>query len=202
LKRESLYTAITVGDIIKRKEDDGSNNYHSRHHQYNHYSKEKNYSPPLEIDDGKKTTTTNNTPCTTKEQEQKPFLYKHKRVLIIDDEPDITLTYKSALEGDYEDDSKRFEVYTYNDPLEALLNFKPNFYDLLLIDINLPYMNGFELCEKLLKMDINIRVCFISAGEVNQEAIREIHPSINIGCFIKKPVTVQDLVKRVKAELE
>jgi two-component system catabolic regulation response regulator CreB/two-component system response regulator ChvI len=203
LKRESLYTAITVGDIIKRKEDDGSNNYHSRHHQYNHYSKEKNYSPPLEIDDGKKTTTTtNNTPYTTKEQEQKPFLYKHKRVLIIDDEPDITLTYKSALEGDYEGDSKRFEVYTYNDPLEALLNFKPNFYDLLLIDINLPYMNGFELYEKLLKMDINIRVCFISAGEVNQEAIREIHPSINIGCFIKKPVTVQDLVKRVKAELE
>jgi CheY-like chemotaxis protein len=202
LKRESLYTAITVGDIIKRKEDDASNNYHSRHHQYNHYSKEKNYSPPLEIDDGKKTTTTNNTPCTTKEQEQKPFLYKHKRVLIIDDEPDITLTYKSALEGDYEDDSKRFEVYTYNDPLEALLNFKPNFYDLLLIDINLPYMNGFELCEKLLKMDINMRACFISAGEVNQEAIREIHPSINIGCFIKKPVTVQDLVKRVKAELD
>ena len=203
MKRESLYTAITVGDIIKRKEDDGSNNYHSRHHQYNHYSKEKNYSPPLEIDDGKKTTTTtNNTPYTTKEQEQKPFLYKHKRVLIIDDEPDITLTYKSALEGDYEGDSKRFEVYTYNDPLEALLNFKPNFYDLLLIDINLPYMNGFELCEKLLKMDINMRVCFISAGEVNQEAIREIHPSINIGCFIKKPVTVQDLVKRVKAELE
>jgi CheY-like chemotaxis protein len=202
LKRESLYTAITVGDIIKRKEDDASNNYHSRHHQYNHYSKEKNYSPPLEIDDGKKTTTTNNTPCTTKEQEQKPFLYKHKRVLIIDDEPDITLTYKSALEGDYEGDSKRFEVYTYNDPLEALLNFKPNFYDLLLIDINLPYMNGFELCEKLLKMDINMRACFISAGEVNQEAIREIHPSINIGCFIKKPVTVQDLVKRVKAELD
>ena len=203
MKRESLYTAITVGDIIKRKEDDGSNNYHSRHYQYNHYSKEKNYSPPLEIDDGKKTTTTtNNTPYTTKEQEQKPFLYKHKRVLLIDDEPDITLTYKSALEGDYEGDSKRFEVYTYNDPLEALLNFKPNFYDFLLIDINLPYMNGFELCEKLLKMDINIRVCFVSAGEVNQEAIREIHPSINIGCFIKKPVTVQDLVKRVKAELE
>jgi response regulator RpfG family c-di-GMP phosphodiesterase len=93
--------------------------------------------------------------------------------------------------------------YTPIDPLEALSNFKPNFYDLLLIDINLPNMNGFELCEKLLKMDINMRVCFISAGEVNHEAIREIHPSINIGCFIKKPLTVQDLIKRVKkAELE
>ena len=72
----------------------------------------------------------------------------------------------------------------------------------MLIDINMPYMNGFELCEKLLKMDINIRVCFISAGEINQEAIREIHPSINIGCFIKKPVSMEDLVKKIKAELE
>jgi two-component system catabolic regulation response regulator CreB/two-component system response regulator ChvI len=63
-------------------------------------------------------------------------------------------------------------------------------------------MNGFELYEKLLKMDVNMRVCFVSAGEVNEKAIREIHPSINIGCFIKKPVSMEDLVKRVKAELE
>ena len=148
-----------------------------------------------------------NNPAKEKEEEQSSSsLYNTKRVLIIDDEPDITLTYKSALEAFYEGDSKKtrtkFEVYTYNDPLEALSNFKPNFYDMLLIDINLPNMNGFELYEKLLKMDVNMRVCFVSAGEVNEKAIREIHPSINIGCFIKKPVSMEDLVKRVKAELE
>jgi DNA-binding response OmpR family regulator len=63
-------------------------------------------------------------------------------------------------------------------------------------------MNGFELSEKILKLDVNVKVCFMSAGEVNHEAIREIHPSLNIGCFIQKPVTIDYLIKRVKAELE
>jgi len=122
-----------------------------------------------------------------------------KRILIIDDHFDTTLTFKAALENN---NNKEFEVYTCNDPLAALLEFKPNFYDLVLIDINLPYMNGFELSEKILKLDVNVKVCFMSAGEVNHEAIREIHPSLNIGCFIQKPVTIDYLVKRVKSELE
>jgi DNA-binding response OmpR family regulator len=66
----------------------------------------------------------------------------------------------------------------------------------------MPYMDGFELCKKLLELDVNVRVCFMTAGEVNHEAIREIHPSINIGCFIKKPVTIDYLVKRIMAELD
>src|SRR5919109_3891121 len=96
---------------------------------------------------------------------EKPF---SKTILIVDDEPDITTSLKMGLEDN------GFEVYTYNDPLEALSNFKPNFYDMLLIDINMPYMDGFELYEKLLKMDINMRICFISAAEVNEKAMREI----------------------------
>ena len=124
-----------------------------------------------------------------------------KRILIIDDHFDTTLTFKAALET-CDNNNKEFEVYTCNDPLAALLEFKPNFYDLLLIDINLPYMNGFELSEKILKLDVNVKVCFMSAGEVNHGAIREIHPSLNIGCFMQKPVTIDYLIKRVKAELE
>ncbi|HEY6885211.1 MAG TPA: response regulator [Nitrososphaeraceae archaeon] len=124
-----------------------------------------------------------------------------KRILIIDDHSDTTLTFKAALES-CNNNTKEFEVYTCNDPLAALLEFKPNFYDLLLIDINLPYMNGFELYEKILKLDLNVKVCFMSAGEVNHEAIREIHPSLNIGCFMQKPVTIDYFIKRVKAELE
>jgi DNA-binding response OmpR family regulator len=125
-----------------------------------------------------------------------------KRILIIDDHFDTTLTFKAALESCNNNNTKEFEVYTCNDPLAALLEFKPNFYDLLLIDINLPYMNGFELYEKISKLDLNVKVCFMSAGEVNHEAIREIHPSLNIGCFMQKPVTIDYLIKRVKAELE
>ena len=95
-----------------------------------------------------------------------------------------------------------FEVYTYNDPILALSEFKPHFYDLMLIDINMPDLNGFELCERILDLDINIKVCFVSAVDVNDRALREVYPKISIGCFIKKPVTIDYLVKRVKTELE
>ncbi|MGB7953179.1 MAG: response regulator [Candidatus Nitrosopolaris sp.] len=124
--------------------------------------------------------------------------------MIIDDNPDITTTFKIGIESsnNYVDHNKRIEVYTYNDPLGALSEFKPHFYDLLLIDINLPNMNGFELCEKMLIIDINVKVCFMTSGEVNREALREIYPTISLGCFIKKPVTIDYLVNRIKTELD
>jgi DNA-binding response OmpR family regulator len=128
-----------------------------------------------------------------------PFL---KRILIVDDDPDITLTFKVGLDGYYYD-KRRFEVYTYNNPTAALSEFKPNFYDLLLTDINMPHMSGFELCEKVLELDVNIRVCFLSAAEVNIQALREVYPkSRSIGCFIKKPITVKCLINRLSAELD
>jgi DNA-binding response OmpR family regulator len=84
----------------------------------------------------------------------------------------------------------------------ALAEFKINFYDLLLIDVNMPKLNGFELSEKILELDLNVRICYISAGEMNIEALREQYKSLSLGCFITKPVTVENLVRRVKAELE
>ena len=83
-----------------------------------------------------------------------------------------------------------------------LKEFKPNFYDLLLTDIYMPNMNGFQLYEKILELDVNIRVCFMSALEVNVEALREVYPKVSFGCFIKKPVTIEYLVKRLSAELD
>ncbi|MFL6509302.1 MAG: PleD family two-component system response regulator [Nitrososphaeraceae archaeon] len=123
---------------------------------------------------------------------------------MVDDDPDITLTFKVGLEEYhyYHDDKRRFDVYIYENPLVALSEFKPNFYDLLLTDIYMPHMNGFELCEKILELDLNIRVCFISAADVNIEALREVYPKVSVGCFIKKPVTIEYLAKRLKAELD
>lgn len=66
----------------------------------------------------------------------------------------------------------------------------------------MPHMNGFELCEKILGLDVNIRVCFISAAELNMEALREVYPKVSFGCFMKKPVEVEYLVKRLLAELD
>jgi response regulator RpfG family c-di-GMP phosphodiesterase len=66
----------------------------------------------------------------------------------------------------------------------------------------MPDMNGFELCQKILEVDPNIRVCFMSAAEVNIEALREVYSKVSFGCFIKKPVSTDYLVKRLLAELD
>jgi two-component SAPR family response regulator len=66
----------------------------------------------------------------------------------------------------------------------------------------MPYMNGFELCQKILELDANVKVCFISAAEINIEALREVYPNVSFGCFMKKPVTIEYLVKRLLAELD
>jgi CheY-like chemotaxis protein len=105
-----------------------------------------------------------------------------KRLLIVDDDEDVTVTFKTAIEdsNNENDVNKRIEVYTSNHPVVALSEFKPNFFDLLLVDINMPDMNGFELCEKILLIDINVKVCFMSSVEINREALREIYPSTSI----------------------
>jgi two-component SAPR family response regulator len=110
-----------------------------------------------------------------------------------------------GLEGYHDNDNNdktRFEVYTYNKPLEALSEFKPNFYDILLVDVYMTNMNGFQFYEKILSLDVNVRVFFISAAELNIEALREVYPKVSFGCFIKKPVTIEYLVKRLLAELD
>ena len=131
-----------------------------------------------------------------REEKLSPFT---KRILIVDDDPDITFTFKKAFEeaSRIGGDKISFHVNTYNDPLE----FKPDYYDLILIDINMPKMNGFDFSVKALEIDVNPKFCFMSSGLINQEALREQYPTLGIGCFIKKPVTMQNLIRRVKAEL-
>jgi DNA-binding response OmpR family regulator len=82
------------------------------------------------------------------------------RILIVDDDPDITSLFRIGLED------SGFEVHAYNDPLDALAKFKPHFYDLLLLDITMPKMDGFELCRRILQIDLNVRICFITAADI------------------------------------
>jgi DNA-binding response OmpR family regulator len=118
-----------------------------------------------------------------------------KTVLIVDDDFDMTSIFSLGLQDE------GLEVYSYNDPLDALSQFRPNFYDLLLIDINMPKMDGIELSRRILELDANVKICFITAGEANIEALKELYPTRSIGCYIKKPITIDQLVRRVKAEL-
>jgi CheY-like chemotaxis protein len=139
----------------------------------------------------------------TQESKEIPSSFA-KRILIVDDNPDITCTFKKAFEEANRtgDNKTSFHVNAYNDPLVALSEFKPDFYNLLLVDIDMPKMNGFDFCVKVFEIDLNPKVCFIVSAPINQEALREQYPSLSIGCFIETPVTVDNLIRRVEAELE
>ena len=80
---------------------------------------------------------------------------KQKKILVIDDNPDIVFTLRVGLESD-----PTMRVFGFDNPVTALVEFKPNFYDLLLIDVNMPLMDGFQLAQNLVRRDLNVKVCF------------------------------------------
>jgi CheY-like chemotaxis protein len=159
------------------------------------------------------------------EVDVEPTRRNRSRILIVDDEEDVTFFLKEALE-----DYGGFEVVTFNDPLVALSSFnndnnnKPSAYDLILLDIKMPKMDGFELYQELQKRidaetavvagDSSIssadqakngkktKICFMTAFEVYFEALKELFPdSYPSMCFIKKPSSAQDLIQRISKEL-
>ncbi len=114
-----------------------------------------------------------------------------KRILIVDDEPDVNLAVRIVLEDN------NFTVDSFNDPVVALENFKANFYDMVILDIKMPNMNGFDLYEKIRKIDDNVKVCFLTAGDINFRSIKEIFPALDENQFIKKPIENKELIKKV-----
>jgi two-component system, OmpR family, response regulator ChvI len=121
---------------------------------------------------------------------------KKGRILIVDDDTDITNSFSLCLE-----DTGLFEVVTYNDSVEAISNFKADSYDLVLLDIKMPKLNGFELCEKMKLVDSKVKVCFISAFDIDSAELRDVVPSLGVECFIPKPILVKDLIKGIENEL-
>jgi DNA-binding NtrC family response regulator len=120
-----------------------------------------------------------------------------KRILIVDDDPDIAKTFGLVIE-----DSGLYEVDTYNEPLIALQNFRPNFYDLVLIDIIMPDINGFELYERLKKIDPDVNACFLTASEMYHEEFRKAeHCSLNKYLFLQKPIPIDDLITEVNRKI-
>jgi two-component system, OmpR family, response regulator ChvI len=115
-----------------------------------------------------------------------------RRILVVDDDTDVISTFKMILE------MNGFEVDAYTSPTLALSNFKPNSYGLLLLDIRMPIMNGFELFRKMKSIDSGVEVCFITAFEDYREEFKESFPMLDEAkYFIRKPKAIQDLVNHV-----
>ena len=120
-----------------------------------------------------------------------------RRILVVDDDPDIAYLYKLSLESD------GFVVHSFNDPLLVLSNYKTGAYDLLLLDIKMPHMNGFELYQKIRLVDNHAKVCFISAFEEYHTEFKELFPNLKeADCFIRKPIELESLTKKVNSPLQ
>ncbi len=117
------------------------------------------------------------------------------RILLVDNEDDNNIVFKMALEDG------GFEVDVYNDSLLALSNFKDDLYDLVILDINIPKMNGYELYKEIRKIDNKVKVCFLSASEIYDKKLQKVSLPSDVKCFISKPIQMNDLVRIVKAEL-
>jgi DNA-binding response OmpR family regulator len=118
---------------------------------------------------------------------------KNKRILLVDDEPDVTYTLEIVLEDN------GFMVDSYTDPTLALSNFKPGLYDLLLLDIRMPTINGFDLYQKMKEIDSNVKICFLTASELFYEKYRKIsaYPRVDKEKFIQKPLRTEELIRRL-----
>ena len=118
-----------------------------------------------------------------------------KKILVIDDEPDLTYTLKNILEDN------EFEVDSFNDPILALNNYKANLYDLVILDIKMPKMDGFELYIKLREKDPTVKICFLTATALLSEELKKtrlvLGKTIGENYFIQKPIKTEDLIKKL-----
>jgi CheY-like chemotaxis protein len=117
---------------------------------------------------------------------------KKKRVLLVEDEPDICRIYQIVLED------AGYQCISYTDPIKALQQFRPDYYDLILLDIIMPILNGFELCKKIRELDRTVHIVFITASEKYYEKFRTQHfPELGKINYIQKPIGNDELVQMV-----
>jgi CheY-like chemotaxis protein len=110
--------------------------------------------------------------------------------MVVDDEPDVTTVIKSGLE------SQGYVVDAFNSAEDALTNFKPGVYDMLITDIRMPVMNGFDLYHEIRKNDDKIKIALMTAFEIYENKFRKMFKNVDVKCFLKKPVSSSNLTRR------
>jgi DNA-binding response OmpR family regulator len=117
-------------------------------------------------------------------------------MLLVDDEPDITFTIKSIL------NDNGFQIDSFNDPITALKSYRSNFYDLVILDIKMPKIDGFELYIKIRERDPKVKICFLTAIVTFNEEFRKTRSEygriIAEECFIQKPIKSEDLIRKLE----
>ncbi len=122
---------------------------------------------------------------------------KVKKILLVDDEPDVVYAIKNILEDN------GFQIDSFNESILALKSYKINFYDLVILDIKMPKMDGFELYIKIREKDPNVKICFLTASEMYYEKFRktrsEFGKIIEEECFIQKPIKNEELIRKLNS---
>ena len=120
-----------------------------------------------------------------------------KRIMLVDDEPDINSAFKVVLKR------AGFDVVTFDDPVDAIEGFKAGFYDLCILDIKMPKMDGFDLYQKIKELDADAKVCFLTASELYFERFREgKYAILDKDLFIRKPIANMELLKKINSILK
>lgn len=118
-----------------------------------------------------------------------------KRIMLVDDEKDVSMILKSGLER------HGFSVEVFNDPLDALSHFKPEYYDLLLLDVRMPRMSGFELYGEVRKLDKSVKALMISAFEIHENELKKHLSEKESRSIIQKPISAKELAGIIDKEL-
>ena len=118
-----------------------------------------------------------------------------KKILLVDNEADITYALENALEN------YGYSMYSFNDSMLALNSYKSNFYDLVILDIKMPKMDGFELYNKIKERDPEVKICFLTASELFYEEFRKtrymLGEKLGEEYFIQKPIKTDELVQKI-----
>ena len=124
---------------------------------------------------------------------------RNPRIMIVDDETDILSVIKRGLEV-----KKEFEVEVFSrgeDALRKIGSHPQNYYDLIITDIRMPHMNGFELYRRIRETNQSIRIAFITAFEINKDEFSKVIPSVEVTDFISKPVSIANLKEKIRSML-
>jgi|SRR5207249_8650763 len=118
-----------------------------------------------------------------------------KKILLVEDEEDIAAVLNMVLKD------SEYEVECFTDPVLALKDFRTGYYDLVILDIKMPDMDGFELRRQIKKTDGDVKVCFLTASELYYEEFRKELGLDDIvldkDLFLRKPIQNEELIKEI-----